>query len=504
MSTERELKFVADRETLRIALTIPLPGKMTHGPVSQAIKTTYFDTEALDLMRHGVTLRVRQSGGGCTLGVKRHMHAPAGYFQREEDEAPLPSTELNLDVLSRKTSLQLKKIAGKKALVPRFGSDVCRTVKILSFYGSDIEVALDEGFVFAGHKREPTHEIELELKAGPPVELFEFGLALADMLPLTPAVFSKAEHAAKLLSPTPFEPVRSALPNLARHNSAGEAIGMLLRNCLNHFLSNIPVLNRGDSMEAIHQMHVAMRRLRSVFTLVDWQFPSVELDALRAESKRIASLLGEARDWDVFVESICEGPVRRFVDTPGLDHLIDAARSKAQRSHGAVMRLAKDGTLARFTLRLNLFVERRSMPGDPLSEPVIDFAMTSLNRLYRRLLRRGRGFRSQSPVERHALRIAVKRMRYAAEFFGNLFRPHSAAERYIEKAQALQNLLGQPNDKLIALKLIKTLDCAEDAELSSAAGIAARWFAHKGDSDKLANREAWQSLCKAKPFWRGG
>ena len=49
-------------------------------------------------------------------------------------------------------------------------------------------------------------------------------------------------------------------------------------------------------------MHVAMRRLRSVFTLVDWQFPSVELDALRAEFKRIASLLGEARDWDVFVE----------------------------------------------------------------------------------------------------------------------------------------------------------------------------------------------------------
>ena len=66
-------------------------------------------------------------------------------------------------------------------------------------------------------------------------------------------------------------------------------------------------------------------------------------------------------------------------------------------------------------------------------------------------------------MERHALRIAVKRMRYAAEFFGNLFRPHSVAERYIEKAQALQNLLGQPNDKLIALKLIKTLDCAEDA-----------------------------------------
>ena len=71
MRTERELKFVADRDTLRTALTIRLPGEMTHGPVSQALKSTYFDTDALELMRRGVSLRVRQSGGKCILGVKQ-------------------------------------------------------------------------------------------------------------------------------------------------------------------------------------------------------------------------------------------------------------------------------------------------------------------------------------------------------------------------------------------------------------------------------------------------
>jgi hypothetical protein len=39
--TEQELKFVIDRDTLRIALTIPLPGEMTQGPVSQTLKSTY-------------------------------------------------------------------------------------------------------------------------------------------------------------------------------------------------------------------------------------------------------------------------------------------------------------------------------------------------------------------------------------------------------------------------------------------------------------------------------
>lgn len=71
MHTERELKFVADRATLRAALALRLPGAITCGPVSQALKSTYFDTEALELTRRGVSLRVRQSGGNYVLGVKR-------------------------------------------------------------------------------------------------------------------------------------------------------------------------------------------------------------------------------------------------------------------------------------------------------------------------------------------------------------------------------------------------------------------------------------------------
>jgi triphosphatase len=505
--SERELKFAADQDTLKAVLKVPLQGQMMRSPLAQHLKTTYFDTDALDLMREGLSLRLRQAGGSCTLGVKKDVHAHAGYFERDEEEAPLPSTELNLDVLGRKTSSRLRETVGEKMLEPRFGSDVRRTLKTLRFHGADIEVALDEGFLFAGKRREPTNEIEFELKAGAPAALFEFGLTVADALPLTPAILSKAERAARLLSREPFEPVRATLPNLAPDTSAEEAIGMLLRNCLNHFLVNIPVVHRGGSMEATHQMHIAMRKLSSVLALVYRRSPTVELRALRVESKRIANLLGQARDWDVFVESICKGPLRRFCDTSGLDNLIDAAQSKAQGTRGAVRQLTSDGTLARFTLRLNLFVERWGYaPGggrpDWAFEPVVDFASKSLDRLHRGLLRRGVGFRSQAPRERHALRVAVKRMRYAAEFFGNLFHPHSAAERYIDKAKTLQDLLGQQNDMAIAIKLIKGLDCGQDAELASAAGIAAKWFANRSGRDKLVAREAWQSLHKAKPFWR--
>lgn len=45
-------------------------------------------------MRYGVHLRVRQSGEECVLGVKKNADAHGGYFEREEDEAPLPSSKV--------------------------------------------------------------------------------------------------------------------------------------------------------------------------------------------------------------------------------------------------------------------------------------------------------------------------------------------------------------------------------------------------------------------------
>ena len=87
MRAERELKFTVDRDTLRAAQTTPLQAQMKRRPVSQNLTTTYFDTDALDLMQHGVSLRVRQSGRTCTLGVKKDVHAHAGYFERDEEEA---------------------------------------------------------------------------------------------------------------------------------------------------------------------------------------------------------------------------------------------------------------------------------------------------------------------------------------------------------------------------------------------------------------------------------
>jgi inorganic triphosphatase YgiF len=132
--TERELKFLADRTALRTALTLPLPGAVIQGPFSQALKSTYFDTKALELMRHGVSLRVRQSGGKCILGFKRDVCAHGGYFEREEDEAALPSSKVDLNVLDRKVSSELRGSSARRRsrrdLAQTFGERLRRSGSI--------------------------------------------------------------------------------------------------------------------------------------------------------------------------------------------------------------------------------------------------------------------------------------------------------------------------------------------------------------------------------------
>ena len=507
---ERELKFIADRDTFKTAAALPVLGKASDS-AGRRIKSVYFDTDGLDLMRRRITLRMRRMQGRCIVGVKKSMHSDGSHFERGEMEAPSPTAELDLSLLDQETVGELRSVIGEKALAPRFGSDIRRTLKTVRLHGAEIEAAFDSGFLFAGERREPTYEIELELKSGEPVALFELGLSLIDALPLKLGVLSKAERGALLLSGEPPEPVRALRLALKRAMPTEEAIGTLFRSCLNQFLDNLPALERGDSVEAVHQMRVAIRRLRSAYGLVYRLCPSAEFDSLRGESKRIGTTLGEARDWDVFVESIRNGSLPRFVEAPGRDKLVKAAQSRADAAHEAVTKLANERAAARLALNLERFIAQRGWRGGAqidrhawLSEPVACFALESLDRLHRKLLKRGEGFDRLSPPERHAVRIALKHARYATDFFGALFHPASAPQRYAERAAALQDLLGKRNDATVALRLIKTLNFGADPEIAYAAGLAAGWVARGALGEEPALRNAWRSLYKAKPYWRDG
>ena len=107
----------------------------------------------------------------------------------------------------------------------------------------------------------------------------------------------------------------------------------------------------------------------------------------------------------------------------------------------------------RFQLLLLRWVESRGWRNElasrslsALVEPGQAFANRVLGQLHRKALRRGKHFRHLPPDERHKVRIALKNLRYALEFFQDLYDAKDAAKQIARCVAELQDALGHEND----------------------------------------------------------
>jgi CHAD domain-containing protein len=254
-------------------------------------------------------------------------------------------------------------------------------------------------------------------------------------------------------------------------------------------------------------MRVAMRRLRSALGLFQRAFPCSDFVVLRAEAKRIASAMGEARNWDVFAYLVRAGPLQAFPDEPGFETLLrDLARLRDE-SRAAVATVLAQPETTHFVLSAEAFVARRgwrnALSGDDLprlTESASSFAAESLERLHRRVRKRAKALLELAPEERHNVRIALKKVRYAADFFADLFEHASGVRAYAQAASKLQDALGNYNDMVMATELVQRLD-TKSAGAAKAAGIIMGWFGREARTNDTSLREVWRSFRRVKPFW---
>jgi CHAD domain-containing protein len=158
-------------------------------------------------------------------------------------------------------------------------------------------------------------------------------------------------------------------------------------------------------------------------------------------------------------------------------------------------------------LSVEAFVSRRgwrnALSGTELprlTEPATGFAAECLERLHRRVRKRGRQLLALPPEERHAVRIALKNLRYAADFFSDLFEQGTATRTYTEAAAQLQDALGGYNDTMMVTDLVQQLSRG-DENAARAAGIVSGWYRHGAIGNDAALAGAWKGFSKARPFW---
>lgn len=506
MPNEVELKLrLARKDTPRLRKHPAIIAASIDKPVTRKLTSIYYDTPDLKLLDAEISLRVRRMAGGWFQAVKAAGSSLAGLHQRMEWEDIIASGQPDF---TRILDPELVKIFGdealRKALNPIFKTEVQRTEWQLAFDNGDrVELALDLGHLVAGKKREPIVEIELELKDGHAGRLFDLALELQQDIPLTLENISKAQRGYAYYRPQPPAVFKAKLPALERDDSGTSAFKKIAWECINHLQGNQDVVLHGSDVEGVHQMRVALRRLRSAFSVFRDMLGREHSAPLLDDLRWITNVLGQARDIDVFITQTLPPLMQCFEQHPGLIKLHEkavAAQNKAYREARTALRSQR---YHRMLLTLASWLENeRWHNGDTPQQNVCEIAQQTLSKRYKSLRKHGKQLVHMHPEERHETRIAAKKLRYAAEFFASLY-PADKTRTFIQRLAQVQDRLGVLNDIAVTEQLLQRLAGAKpDRDMMDALLLFAGWNASNGEYCLTHMDNAWQDFAARKAFWR--
>jgi triphosphatase len=498
---EIELKLEFDPADLGRLHAHPLLGG-TNG-TQKTLRSTYYDTSDLVLRKAGVSLRVREADGRFVQTIKS-PNGHAGLFNRSEWKQELKGRDIDL-IAARDTALEpLLSVRVRNALQPVFETRVERTVYQIERNGSEIEVALDRGEVDAGGRQTAIHELELELMRGEATELFSVARELDAIVPLRIAAKAKADRGYELIEDAKQTFQKASPVELDASMASSHAFRAIVRNCLRQIIDNEPGVCAGDA-EALHQMRIGLRRLRTAIASFAPVSAGSEQDRIKAELKWATKALGPARDLDVFATDV----LKHLSETGANEkEFAEVSRDFTQRRAEAYARttdIVRSDRFRRILLDVAEWVEvgpwtTGAAAHADTKQPVAEHAAEVLAKLRKRIRRKGRRVDELNARARHKLRIRTKNLRYSIEFFAGLFPGHKDAKRReaaLSSLKALQDTLGSLNDMVTRKALVSNGD-----SLNSHA--AAMVEAGEAKADKLLDqaRAAHADFNQVKAFWK--
>ncbi|WP_327175807.1 CYTH and CHAD domain-containing protein [Streptomyces sp. NBC_01335] len=422
------------------------------------LDAVYYDTEDFRLAAGSVTLRRRT--GGDEEGW--HVKFPVAPGVRDEIRAPLADT-----LPDELAGLIRSRVRGRPVVpvVRLFSSrDVHHLAdaegRLLAELSVDTVLAERLTADGAGATAGWT-EIEVELADdGDPAFLDAVEERFAGAGVRASASDSKVGRALAETAPGKKETGRRA-PAGGEPGTAGEQVLAHVRRQIGTIVTLDPAVRR-DLPDAVHRMRVATRRLRSAFKTYRKVLDRAVTDQLGAELKWLAAELGTGRDHEVL-----EARLSDRVDAVEPTLLLGPVRGRLER-WGAAERAA-----ARRRILVALDSERHLalldsldalLAGPPLLPAAGEDAAGTLARAvlkdHDRLAARVRHALDLPPghdrdLAMHEARKAAKRTRYAAE----AARPAlgKPAKRLAERVKAVQSLLGDHQDGVVARAALRAM-----------------------------------------------
>ena len=489
---ETEWQFVADDlATVRKWLDrkLPSPFRVRAEPECEQ-HDEYWDTAGWLVWRAGFACRVRRRGEAAELTLKGPSGGEGHLRQRVELNEPLVVPGGLAGAVAEpagEASRLLRALAGPHPLQPVATLTTHRTTLALSDSEGDLgEIALDRTTVGEGWRAHELLRVEVEV-AGDALERAQpFVEALQEGAGLRPALSGKLAAALAAAGASPgWEPRPLGPMTIDRESSLGDVAYAAMRRNFLRLVEHEPVARLGEDIEGVHQMRVASRRLRAALDTFGEALPP-QLTGQRRELRWLARALSGLRDLDVQRERLAkaEPPI-----APEGVAAIDAVLRPRYAAAREVMFAALDSR--RYVVMLDAMsdlLHARPVPGTG-EEPALAAAPAIVGRWRRPVRQAGAAINPKSPASAyHDLRIDVKKLRYAIEFFAPLY--GEPAEVYARRVTDLQALLGDHQDASVTAALYVRLAEEEDKRLGPAGVHAVKVLAAResGQADWLRRK----------------
>lgn len=465
------------------------------------LRATYWDTDDLRLAREGITLRHRTGEGAARWTLKLPDSGDGTSVAREElhregDARPVPADLLDL-VTAHRRGAALRPVATLRT-----------TRRVLHLLDAEdgplVEVVDDLVAVVEGRTvRERFRELEVELLRDTRVARAAAGAAVRRL------VAAGAEH-----GPQTSKLVRALgerataphdlpdVPTVAKGSPAGDLVVAALRDGLQRLVAADPrVRLRQD--DAVHELRVSCRRLRSDLRSFGPLLDDPRVDALRAELKWVADEAGAARDLEVLRDRL-----RRTAHADPVAPLDEAALQRLD----ALLRAEEEQALdsAHAALRSRRYLALLDLLADVATAPVLAGAACGNARevlpeevaaVWKRLRKRVEKLEPLGPDETwHRARITAKQARYAAEAASAALGKRAKAAA--KAAASVQTLLGEHQDAAVATDRVLALAAQHHHADHALVVVCARLAERERSSIHVLRAQlpgTWRRALKASP-----